>query len=118
VGVKRLLLLVALWTAACSTTQSRFATLGDALPPRSEDCNVAVYLEEAPERNFVRVSRLDVHVEHTLFHQAGLTEALPELRRQACLSGADAIIEIQEREQAIVENRSYHVIAVGIRYTR
>jgi hypothetical protein len=90
--------------------------LGSAQSRRSEDCDVQVFRYGAPQHEFTRVSRIDVHIERTFFMQPTFGEALPELRRQACLSGADAIIEIEERQSAIVENRSYHVTAVGVKY--
>ena len=43
-------------------------------------------------------------------------ELLPELKKQACLSGADAIAEIQERSTRHIENRGYHVTATGIKF--
>src|SRR6266487_3437465 len=82
---------------SCATTQGRFTPLGQAVPPRPGDCSVAVLKDSVPQKAFERVSRLDVHLERTGFAQADLDSALPELKKQACLSGADAIIEIQER---------------------
>jgi hypothetical protein len=60
--------------------------------------------------------RLDVHLEKTHFISSDFESALPELRKQACLSGADAIIEIQEQSTGYLEMRSYHVTATGIKY--
>jgi hypothetical protein len=102
--------------ASCATTQSRFSPLGQAVPPRAEDCSVAVLRDSVPQKAFERVSRLDVHMERTGFAQADLESALPELKKQACLSGADAIIEIQERSAGYLENRAYHVTATGIKF--
>jgi hypothetical protein len=59
-----------------------------------------------------------VHIEKTHFLDSGIEEAMPELKKQACLSGADAIIQIQERRGAYVEARSYYVTAQGIRFRR
>lgn len=101
---------------SCATTQSRFAPLGQAYPPRPVDCNVAVHRESVPPKAFERVSRLDVHIERTGFAQADFESALPELKKQACLSGADAIIEIQERSNSRLEDRAYHVTATGIKF--
>ena len=70
------------------------------------------------KRSFVRISRLDVHIEEkTYFIASSLNEALPELNKQARLSGADTIIEIRERSSMVGETRIYHVTATGIRYT-
>jgi hypothetical protein len=117
--VKRVILLVALASvAACSTSRSRFAVLGAAQPARPADCRVDVFLSGTPEREFLRISRIDVHIERTLWLQPTLNDALPELRRQACLSGADAVIDVRERYDAVVENRSYHVIGIGVSYRK
>ena len=63
------------------------------------------------------LSRLNVHIEKTHFLSSDLDEAMPELKKQACLSGADAITDIQERQSSYLETRSYHVTAKGIRFT-
>ena len=102
---------------SCATTQSRFTLLGQAHPSRPENCSVVVLKDSAPQKAFERISRLDVHIERTGFAQADLESALPELKKQACLSGADAIIEIQERSTGFrFENRVYHVTASGIKF--
>jgi hypothetical protein len=102
---------------SCATTQGRFTPLGQAVPPRPGDCSVAVLKDSVPQKAFERVSRLDVHLERTGFAQADIDSALPELKKQACLSGADAIIEIEERSTGFrFENRAYHVTATGIRF--
>jgi hypothetical protein len=90
--------------------------LDEAYPPKPENYEVDVFKEGTPDRPFIRVSRLDVHLEKTHFIGSGLNNALPELKRQARLSGADAIIEIQERFSMVGETRIYHVTATGIRY--
>ena len=102
---------------SCATTQSRFTPLGQAYPSRLGDCSVAVLKDSVPQKAFERVSRLDVHIERTGFAQADFESALPELKKQACLSGADAIIEIQERSTGFrFEDRAYHVTATGIKF--
>jgi hypothetical protein len=102
---------------SCATTQSRFTPLGPVYPPRPGDCGVAVLKDSVPQKAFERVSRLDVHLERTGFAQGDFESALPELKKQACLSGADAIIEIEERSTGFrLENRAYHVTATGIKF--
>lgn len=103
--------------ASCVTMQSRYAPLGQAYPPRPEDCTVAVHKESIPQKDFERISRLDVHIEKTHFAKSDFENALPELKKQACLSGADAIINIEERSSSFrLENRTYHVTATGIKF--
>jgi len=55
-------------------------------------------------------------MEKTHFIGSGLEDALPELKGPARLSGAEAIIEIQEQRSQVGETKIYHVTAVGIRY--
>ena len=108
--------LLAVVAAGCATTQGRFVPVGPPQAARSQDCAVEVFRSGAPPRDFARVARLDVHLEQTFFTRPRFDDALPELRRQACLSGADAVIDIDEDAGALVENRSYHVTAIGVKY--
>lgn len=102
--------------AGCSTTQGRYAWLGEPVPARASTAPVEVFRTGAPSRAFRRVARLDAHFEKTGFRTTSLEEALPELQRQARLAGADAIIEIDERRSAVLETKVYHVSAIAIRY--
>lgn len=54
---------------------------------------------------FLRISRLDVHKEKTHFIGSSLEQALPELKTQACLSVADAVIEIKEHSSTLGETK-------------
>jgi hypothetical protein len=110
------LALAALLLAACATTQSRYVPLDRPYPSLPEGAEVTVFRHGAPDRPFVRVSRLDVHLEKTHFVGSTLDDALPELMRQARRSGAEAIIEIEEARAQVGETKIYHVTAVGIRY--
>lgn len=110
------LCLVALFAVSCATQQSRYALLGPAFPPKPESYEVQIFREAAPERPFVRISRLDVHLEKTHFIGSSLEGALPELKKQARLSGADAVIEIRESHSTVGETKVYHVTATGIRF--
>jgi hypothetical protein len=108
--------LIALVLSSCAT-ESRFVMLDKSYPPKPETAEIELVREELPARPFVRISRLDVHLERTHFLGSSLADALPELKKQARQSGADAIIEIQERRSMIGETRIYHVTATGIKYT-
>jgi hypothetical protein len=91
--------------------------LGQSYSPKKENYEVQVFLNNTPKRPFLKISRLDVHLEKTFFVGSSLSEALPELKKQARLSGADAIIEIRETRLTVVEALVYHVTATGIRYS-
>ena len=112
----RLLILAVAFLAGCASTQSRYVLLGATYAPLPEGAEVNIVRDGIPDRPFVRVSRLDVHLERTHFIGSDLEDALPELRRQARLSGAEAIIEIQEQRSQVGETKIYHVTAVGVRY--
>jgi hypothetical protein len=92
--------------------------LGDSFPPKPEGYNVQIFHDELPQRPFSKISRLDVHLEKThLIGSSFLNETLPELEKQARLSGADAIIEIRGINSSVGETKIFHVSAIGIRYT-
>jgi len=112
------LLLLAFLTAACATKQSRYYMLADSFPPKPEGYNVQIFHSDVPQRPYERISRLDVHLEKThLIGSSFVNEAMPELEKQARLSGADAIIEIRGINSSVGETRIFHVTATGIRYT-
>jgi hypothetical protein len=109
------LLVLVLVAGGCTTSQSRFVRLEGAYPPRPENCDVPI-LNPPPARDFVRIARIDVHLEWSAYDRPGLENALPEIRKQACLAGADAVIELDERRGSHIETKRYHVIATGIKY--
>jgi len=75
--------------------------LGQSFPPKPEGYEVQVFRGTMPDRSFVRISRLDVHLEKSFFVGSSLENALPELKKQARLSGADAVIEIRENSSMV-----------------
>jgi hypothetical protein len=85
---------------------------------RATDCKVEVYQTGLPSKEFVRIPRIDVHLERTYYIRSTFEDALPELKARACESGADAVIEIQERSSNInlSETNLYHVTATGVKY--
>ena len=89
----------------------------DSYPPKSEKFDVQIFRNDVPQRPFMRISRLDVHLEKSHLIGSTFDDSLPELKKQARLSGADAIIEIRENSSRVGETRIYHVTATGIRYT-
>lgn len=103
--------------AGCASTIGRYAFLDQSYPERPADAPVETFATGEPSRPYIRVARLDAHLEKTGFMESSLAEALPELKRQARRAGCDAIIEISERRSEILETRVYHVTAIGVRYT-
>ena len=102
--------------ASCATTQSRYIPLDQSYPSRPDDCKLEVFKTGVPSKNFIRIARLDVHLEKTHFIGSGFEDALPELKKQACRAGADAIIDVQERKSIVGETNIYHVTATGVKY--
>lgn len=98
----------------CATMSAHHAPLGNAYPPRPDGADVEVFGPGASPGQCVRVSRLDVHIEKTMFAGSTLEEALPALKQEARLSGADAITEIEEHTSVRAETRMYHATAVGL----
>ena len=112
-----LVLLTALSLTSCSS-QSRYTMLVPTHLSKPSDCDVEVFRTGYPSKEFVRISRIDVHIERTYFVRSNFDDVLPKLKKEACESGADAIIEIQERSANINldETNIYHVTATGIKY--
>ena len=111
------ILLVVILITSCATTQSRYSMLAQSYPSRAEDCKVDIFKTGSPVKKFIKISRLDVHLEKSHFVRSNFEDALPELKKQACKSGADAIIDVQERSSMVGETKIYHVTATGIKYT-
>ena len=104
--------------AGCSTS-ARYSMLVPTHIPKPSDCSIEVFKTGVPSKKFVRISRLDVHRERTYYGRTELDDVLEELKEQACASGADAVIEIDERSRNInlQETNVYHVTATGIQYS-
>jgi len=85
-------------------------------PAKPNDYNVQIFQGDLPSRAFTEIARLDVHLENAFFAHPSLKDALPELQRQARLSGADGIIKIVERKSVLNETGVLHVTAIAIRY--
>ncbi len=86
--------------------------------PKPANCNIEIFINEQPSQRFERIARLDVHMERTYYVKSQLNDALPELRKEGCASGADAVIDVQERSSSLnlAETHVYHVTGTGIRY--
>ena len=86
--------------------------------PKRINCHIEIFKNGQPSQQFERISRLDVHIERTYYVRSQLDDALPELRKEGCASGADAVIDIQERNSNfnLSETNSYHVTGTGVRY--
>ena len=77
--------------------QSRHTMLVPQHNSKPADCHIEIFINGQPSQQFERIFRLDVHIERTYYVKSQLDDALPELRKEGCASGADAVIDIQER---------------------
>ncbi|MBL6749121.1 MAG: hypothetical protein ISP90_01300 [Nevskia sp.] len=99
--------------SAC-TTQGSFRELGTSYPPKPGNCEIEIFKGSDPGKPYIRISKINVHLEKTHFVHSDLSSASKELKRQACLSGADALIELSESSSGYLETRMYNVTATGI----
>ncbi len=119
--VKRIIFYINLFVlsvilTSCSTSQSRYVLLNERHTALAEDVEIEVFKDSLPERPFERISRLDVHLEKSHFVSSDFDNALPLLKKEARMSGADGIIEVKERSSSVLETKVYHVTAIGIRF--
>lgn len=104
---------------ACVSNSARFSPMpGKAFPPKDESFEVAVFDSALPSRSFERIARIDVQMEMAASQEASLQAAIPELKRQARLAGADAIIDIRLQRSKTGEVTVFQVSAMGIRYSQ
>lgn len=97
--------------------QSSFRSIGPPTDPRISSCEVDIFRTTSSSKKHRKVSRIDVHMESVESHYPRFSEIFPELSRQACESGADAVIDFRERESNLSGGiHTYHVTATGIRY--
>jgi hypothetical protein len=100
----------------CAATTGNFRLLAERSPARPPDCDVAVFKDQPPARPYTAIAQLNVHLEKTFFVPSDFSSASGELRRQACLSGADGVIDIEEKNSSYLETRIYNLSATGIRF--
>jgi hypothetical protein len=110
------LVFLALGLCGCAATTGNYRPLGERYPARPEHCEVVVFKDGPPGRPYAAISRLNVHLEKTFFVDSDFSSARGELKRQACLSGADAVIDIEEKHSSYLETRIYNLSATGVRF--
>jgi hypothetical protein len=107
---------VAISLSGCATTIGNYRLLNGHYPSRPTDCRVGIFKKQPPARPYTAISRLNVHLEKTFFVPSDFASARDELQRQACLSGADGVIDIEETNSGYLETRIYNLSATGIHY--
>jgi len=113
---KMLSVFLAAGLCGCAATTGNYRPVGEHYPPRAADCTVLLFKDRQPDRPYAAISRLNVHLEKTFFVSSDFSSASSELKRQACLSGADAVIDIEEKNSSYLETRIYNLSATGIRF--
>ena len=115
-----ILSLAALAFGQFSGVRSKVEHVGPKRPARPPSCEVAFFNKSKPERPYEVVARIDVYVRRnkiTQGCQAIYDEAMPELKKQACQVGADAIIALRHTVSSSGEFKLLYVKAEAIHYT-
>lgn len=107
---------LALILCGCVATTGNYRPLNGGAVARAADCQVAIYRDSPPKLPYVAISRLNVHLEKTFFVSSDYVSATAELRRQACLSGAEAVVDLQEQSSSYLETRIYNLSGTGVRF--
>ena len=114
-------ILLTVSVGGCSTNFSRHTLLHQPSSAKPPDCSIEVFRNTPPPtRPYEVVSRLDVHIEHSyvIWIRPTFDTASEALKNEACTSGADAVIDLEERSWSLVggQTQVYHLTAKGIRY--
>ena len=107
---------LALGLCGCATTTGTYRPIAERYSPRPADCDVLVFKDHPPGKPYAAISRLNVHLEKTFFVPSDFSSASGELKKQACLSGANAVIDIEEKTSSYLETLIYNLSATGIRF--
>jgi hypothetical protein len=102
--------------SGCMATTGNYRSLTEHNTARPADCDIAVFKDQPPTRPYVAISQLNVHLEKTFFIPSDFSSARSELKKQACLSGADGVMNIDEKNSSYLETRIYNLSATGIRF--
>jgi len=109
-----------LLAAACSSVTNEVHPVGAALAPRPPGCPIEVLLAK-PERAHRVVADIDAYVRRNKITgglRGQLDEALPELERQGCAAGADAVVVLNQTVSNNGEFKLLYVKASAIQYTK
>jgi uncharacterized protein YbjQ (UPF0145 family) len=91
--------------------------LAEPGPPAAGTPGDIEIVSGAPSRPFMKVSHLDLYVEKVGAGEPSLEDVLPELKRQARLSGAEAVMDVEWTLRGTKDAGVYHVTATGIAYS-
>ena len=104
--------------ANCSAVTNSVQPVGAALQPRAPDCNIEI-LDKNTTRPHRVVAQIDAYVRRNKL-TGGLRgvfeEAIPELKKQGCAAGADAVVVLNQTVSQSGEFKLLYVKAVAIHY--
>ncbi len=106
--------------AQFSGVRSKVERTGPKLASKPKDCKIEIIDKEKPERPHEEIARIEVFVRRnkiTQGREAVYEEAVPELRKQACKLGADAVVVLRQRVSHSGEFKLLYVKTIAIRYT-
>lgn len=111
-----LLLIAALALSACATSQGSFSLYGSSYAAKPLDSPIDILDTIPPIESYSRIARLDAHFEKTGWASTSKETGLAEIKKQARLAGADAVIKLEESRSRVNETLIYHISAVAIKY--
>lgn len=103
---------------ACSGVTQKVEVVGAPLPARPPSCPIEI-LTQSPDRSYRVVANIDAYVRRnkvTGGSRGVLEDALPELRKQGCAAGADAVVVLNRTVSQSGELKLLYVKAVAIQY--
>ena len=118
--MNRLLMAVALAAGLFSGVRSKVERTGLSRPPREKNCEIQFSQQKAPEREHEVLGRIEVWVRRnklTMGRRAVYEEAEPELQKQACQLGAEAVVVVQQTVSHSGEFKLLYVKSHAIRFT-
>jgi len=105
-----------LLAGACVTT--KYVATGAVYPPREEGCVVEVFSTAPPQRPYEEIGL--VEAEGSLW-KADLEDVLPELRKEACHVGGDALVLLSANRYAtggddVLDDEELYAVATVIKW--
>ena len=83
-----------LFLAGCASTN---VTRLKSYPAKSENCKIKI-LTQKPEKTFKEIALLNARGGQSIFEGKSVQSLLPDLKKNACLAGGDAIIITSSKE--------------------
>lgn len=103
--------------ASCASTVSGFVPDAERFSARDAQCTIEIVKKgNEPSRAVNRIGLISVRIEKTHFASPGWADALPDIQRQACLAGADAVVDVEEDRSSYIETRAYLVQGIAARF--